>query len=168
MLHPTLAQHQWTSSLTRLKLIYVGSILLGVAWIVYQVFCDEVIKRHPSEADYLREQATIGPQNEVERVLGVVQQFVTRPNPGADATFTKSAPRTVSSEIQADKLHWAVRNDPHAGSNIILRAYYKKLEIDRSRELYVCLSLIALGLLLVSIPSAEVFILVLQKIFVPF
>jgi len=165
-LHPQLAGIQFLTTVTRLTLVYIGSLMILSAWLLYQLGCPKIVKRHPDAEDYVKESLSIQDMHAFAAIAALVGTFTTRETPTSDAIFRKEAPRAVSTWFRdAATVHDAAIH--HSGPDrkgVVYRAYYLAQEQQHAAVLNTCMILIGLGSIMILLPSVEVAFLVLAKL----
>lgn len=155
----------WTDTSGRLWLLYLGSILLTLAWAIYLFRCPRVIKEYDFVDDYLSRQMQMNDVVTMRRVLEIMKLCLTGDGRVAGSIkFKDNVPDTLKAEIMPNALSsWiSTPHDPEHKSGLF-KSYYHL--VDGSHPLWIKASLIlfSLGSFIFLIPSLEIFLLVVRK-----
>jgi hypothetical protein len=180
-LHEALSGGMWFNTTERLLLIYLGAILLTMSWVLFSLFCPKIIKNNVSADDYvfkaLQTSTDLYVQNVCEYILKVSIVKGTG-NKEKVAQWTKNYeitplihldPHRFSHDIKYVLRNFSTRNSVNLNPkiSIALYAYYNVLDCKRLTALGFSVIFFIVGVAIISIPSIDVFVSVIVKIFFP-
>lgn len=161
----------WFSTTTRLLLVYFGAIFLALAWAIYGIWCPAVIKRMTDVSDYLLSELQTSNGVEYGRIckLLALKRRIISAEPRQVEWMEALVSPNLTDEISLKKLDRALqRNSPSQEErSLVLQAWYLSKEGEKFIGQIAAAGCIFLGMVLVTLPSLEVFCAVVARVLLP-
>ncbi len=131
-------------NLTNIQMTYFGLILVALARLIYSARCHVIVRRHATAADYHRD--------ELRYVHG----------PQAESLLYDCVPFETARDLLK-----AERDAEREGTpfDVIASTLYFELAREKPVSRFFCINIAIAGIVLLVIPSAHLFIRVLQSLF---
>ena len=156
----------WFSVADRIYLIYLGSVILTAALILFWMRCPKFIRRHSTVDEYVLEQGQVMDNAAGNAFVKYMNMLVEKENVQANARYTEKVGILVREYITAEELHSMGNPRVPEARRGSFRVFY--LQFDESRFISIGLTagLMTVGLILLLLPSFEVFYLVMRSLVV--
>ena len=154
----------------RLLLIYFGAHFLAAAWATYLIWCPPDIKRTPELEAYLSQEMQTHSRSKYDRLRGeLAKRIVPDPgDPNLRCWERTTTPATLCEVFPAATVMVASKNNPNSDQrSTVLEAFFLLSEGSNPVALLAAICFAAVGSLLVTLPSVEVFWLVATKVLLP-
>jgi hypothetical protein len=167
-LKPFLGSGMWFTTTGRLMSLYLGSIALTLAWLLYLWRCPAMIKRSPDIEDHVLTDIQIRNPATLQQGLDALRPLLFRDPNAAYPVWVEAAPLPLK-EVASRYLSPVFGPNPHLDESrgIIARCWFLLHEIKAPAAMTICAGLCVAGAIGVFLPSLEVFLLVIKKVFLP-
>lgn len=168
-------RYLWLTTDQKIYLLYFGSLCLTFSLIVYTIRCPRYIKKFPDIEDYIAAEDSSCPKFRRRQIVLENCKFVTpsifdpddellersRHNPDITYEYTEKANKFLMTKYRPDSIaHYSSGKT----SRNTFEISYLGNEQKNSGSLYASLIFATLGTFMISIPSAEVFMLTIKTI----
>lgn len=155
----------WFSINSRLTLLYVGSILLTVALLLFWARCPRGIQRNPAIEDYVLELVQTADGSTHGEIQTQVRKTVQgREDHGDDIVFTDKAGELLKARMSPLFVRRNLAAESETQIRGVYRAHYYITDESRFKSLLAVCFFLTIGGFLFFLPSIEVFCLVIFRI----
>ena len=157
----------WFNVVDRLMLLYVGSVLLTLSWLIYLFRCPSPIKESTSLDDFVIRNMQMHDDITLGRIRNILRMHVLPGEAGGQVfVYSPLVPATLTDEYSAARLnnHLGIGFELEPNRSAIYRCYY--LFRDGEAPVFIALAavLFVLGSFVFLLPSAEVFVMVATRL----
>lgn len=137
--------------MTRLHMLFLGLLCLGIGTIIYRIFADQVIQSNTNISDYVDHELP----NITVRILRVMFVKIRSRRPDLQTQFLDVAPWLNRDEVTLKAASEAyTRFDNESITRDVLRSYYTIMDRHNVRlGVYFSTSFFVIGFILLAIPS---------------
>ena len=136
---------------TKLHLIYLGAICIGVGTIFYRIFAHKLIKKYSDVNDYIHSELDFLSSECIRNIFSEIREVKSTNS----EEFLKIAPWLCSDKVGRKSASDAYNSNKEASIIIdVLKSYYLYIDNERNKAfIYVTAILYAIGLILISLPG---------------
>lgn len=148
----------WSSSVDRVYLLYIGSVLVFLGLLVYWLCCPRSIQHYATPRDYVEAMVRDGAPHKLKRVHDTVRDArSTRHSKALDDALSLIADPDARDRTYKDA-------DRMFGARIVFEQHWRARSRTHPLLSLLSVGLMAVGLCLVALPSAEVFLMAIREI----
>lgn len=148
----------WSNSVDRVYQLYIGSVLVFLGLLVYWLRCPSSIQHYVTPRDYVEAMVRDGVPHKLERVYDTVRVArSTRHSKTLDDALSLIADPDARDRTYKDA-------DRMFGVRMVFEQYWRAQNRTRPGFSLLSAGLMAAGLCLVALPSAEVFLMAIREI----